>query len=351
MSDAGQLKRVETRLLQTVGVLSQPRHLQRLQWALLLICVVWALNSLAKLFWVVWPTPASSPSEGSIINPAVAVSPPGAAREPITLDGAIGLGLFGDPSANLEPEALVTTAGGDNPREGIEDGARETRLALKLTGIVASTEDGLGSAVIEAKNAEATYAVGDELPVDGGVKLAKVMPTQVVLDNSGTYELLKLFEDSALSRLAEQSRAAEEPALVPIAEPAAAAVSTAPTVSTPAQAVSASPKVSASEASQIASALRDQLYDEPQSLAQLVNVAAVRGDEGLKGYRVSPGKNPEAFRQLGFEAGDVITAVNGLSLSDPSNTVRLYQMMRDATDATFEIERGGGVTSLSVSLP
>ena len=42
-----------------------------------------------------------------------------------------------------------------NPRDGIENGARETRLALKLTGIVASTSDGLGSAMIEAKEAGA----------------------------------------------------------------------------------------------------------------------------------------------------------------------------------------------------
>jgi type II secretory pathway component PulC len=37
-------------------------------------------------------------------------------------------------------------------------------------------------------------------------------------------------------------------------------------------------------------------------------------------------------------------------LSDPTNTVRLYQLMRDATDATFEIERDGAPVSISVSL-
>jgi len=30
--------------------------------------------------------------------------------------------------------------------------------------------------------------------------------------------------------------------------------------------------------------------------------------------------------------------------------VRLYQLMRDATDATFEIERDGAPVSISVSL-
>jgi hypothetical protein len=42
--------------------------------------------------------------------------------------------------------------------------------------------------------------------------------------------------------------------------------------------------------------------------------------------------------------------VYGYALSDPTNTVRLYQMMRDATDAVFEVERDGTPVSISISL-
>ena len=61
-----------------------------------------------------------------------------------------------------------------NPRDGIEAGAQETRLALKLTGIIASTSDGLGSAMIEAKKQQELYVVGDALPANGKVTLAKI---------------------------------------------------------------------------------------------------------------------------------------------------------------------------------
>ena len=77
-------------------------------------------------------------------------------------------------------------------RDGIEQNAQETRLALTLTGIVASTEDGTGSAVIKSGAAEQVYAVGDALPASGQVVWSKVMPQQVVIDNNGTYELIKL---------------------------------------------------------------------------------------------------------------------------------------------------------------
>ena len=108
--------------------------------------------------------------------------------------------LFGEAgtlsaATEVVSEQLATQ---ESSREGIEKGARETSLDLTLRGVVASTEDGLGHAIIEHQKRQEVYAVEDKLPVSGQVSLAKVMPRQVVLDNGGTYELLTLFEDSAL---------------------------------------------------------------------------------------------------------------------------------------------------------
>jgi general secretion pathway protein C len=81
-----------------------------------------------------------------------------------------------------------------------------------------------------------------------------------------------------------------------------------------------------------------------------VNVAAVRRGEQLLGYRVAPGRAREAFDTLGFRPGDLVTAVNGLPLSDPANTLRLYQAMRTASEAVFDLTREGEAISLTVSL-
>ena len=104
------------------------------------------------------------------------------------------------------------------------------------------------------------------------------------------------------------------------------------------------------ERGRLATNYRDQLYSDPQSLAGLVSISAVQADGNLKGYKVSPGRDAAQFTALGFEAGDIVTAVNGYALSDPSNTLRLYQLMRDATDATFDIDRKGSPVSINVSL-
>ncbi|MDP4788925.1 MAG: hypothetical protein NWR64_02980, partial [Haliea sp.] len=122
------------------------------------------------------------------------------------------------------------------------------------------------------------------------------------------------------------------------------------TRSQPAAAATVVDKRADAAAAALAAGYRDQLYADPQSLADLVRIAAVRADGALRGYRVTPGQNRVQFEQLGFRAGDLVLAVNGLSLSDPANTMRLYQAMRSATEASFDLLRGGESVALSVSL-
>ena len=82
----------------------------------------------------------------------------------------------------------------------------------------------------------------------------------------------------------------------------------------------------------------------------MVNVSAVRENGALLGYRVSPGKDTEQFAQLGFQVGDVVTSVNGVSLDNPTNTMVLFNDMRSAQEAVFELRRDGQAVTLSVNL-
>ena len=47
-----------------------------------------------------------------------------------------------------------------------------------------------------------------------------------------------------------------------------------------------------------------------------------------------------------FVSGDVVT----IDLDNPGNTMRLYQLMRSASVATFDLERGGENLTLTVNL-
>lgn len=304
------------------------QRLPVLQRGLIAVLVLWAVNSTANTLWALIPSSPVEVSKSVVINPPPSSNAASAGSETIDVSSILGMSVFGaaEPSEvqDLAPVNAVAT-----PREGIENGARETSLALTLTGIVASTADGLGSAMIEARKKQELYSVGDDLPANGKVTLAKILPKQVVIDNNGTYELITLFDDNGIVGIV-QSASSELPNRTP--------------------ALTAEVSTNQSERQQLAANYREQLYSDPQSLAGLVSISAVQSDGGLKGYRVAPGRDAEQFTALGFKAGDIVTAVNGYALSDPTNTVRLYQLMRDATDATFEIERDGSPVSISVSL-
>ena len=304
------------------------QRLPVLQRGLIAVLVLWAVNSTANTLWALIPSSPVEVSKSVVINPPPSSNAASAGSETMDVSSILGMSVFGaaEPSEvqDLAPVNAVAT-----PREGIENGARETSLALTLTGIVASTADGLGSAMIEARKKQELYSVGDDLPANGKVTLAKILPKQVVIDNNGTYELITLFDDNGIVGIV-QSASSELPNRTP--------------------ALTAEVSTNQSERQQLAANYREQLYSDPQSLAGLVSISAVQSDGGLKGYRVAPGRDAEQFTALGFKAGDIVTAVNGYTLSDPTNTVRLYQLMRDATDATFEIERDGSPVSISVSL-
>ena len=318
-------ERAGVALMGALNAMAQPRRARRIRQVILLLVVVWMLLSLTRLLWALVPNAESANvAPPSVINPLSAASSR-AIAVPVDINRMVGWHLFGEAGATVQ--AVIEVAVETDSREGIEEGARETSLQLKLRGIVASTEDGLGYAIIENANQQAIYVVEDSLPVRGNVFLAKVMPRQVVLDNGGTYELLVLFEESTLGT--------EKPRPVQVA---------APVVSGKID------KRGDDEATRLAQSYRQRLYQNPQSLAEVVNVSAVRENGALLGYRVSPGKDTEQFAQLGFQVGDVVTSVNGVSLDNPTNTMVLFNDMRSAQEAVFELRRDGQAVTLSVNL-
>ncbi|WP_157516142.1 type II secretion system protein GspC [Pseudohalioglobus lutimaris] len=318
--------------------LAQPDRARRLRLALALLLVLWMVWSVVGLFWALFPAAEVSEPEGArVVNPVIQAST-GANRVPVDIEELRGRHLFGEAISNdavaaavPEPEAAV-----DESRDGIENNARETRLQLVLRGVVASSENGLGHAIIEHRKKQAVYAVEDELPVGNNVVLAKVMPRQVVLDNNGTYELLVLFEES------DVGAAVEATARTPVR------------TNTRAPANRGAPELvdkrDEDSATELAREYRNRLYENPQSLADVVAISAVREDGRLLGYRIAPGKDREQFSQLGFKAGDLVTSVNGIVLDDPANTMRLYQTMRSASEAVFDLQRADQQISISVSL-
>ena len=297
-----------------VAWLSGDLVLRRLRWLISAVSVVVMALALSRVPWLFLATEPTMPAPTFATEPLQQTT-----RQPVDLASLQSWHLFG-VGTDLEESSLSQAI----PAQGIEDNAQETRLELVLVGVLAARDDGLGQAI---------YRVGDSLPVQGRVSLAKVLPDRVVLDNNSTYELLMLYDRSDIgARLVSTEQASNRRS---VADPVE--------VRSSAAAREQSATLTATD--------RSRYYENPEALAEIVAVAAHRDASGqLIGYRVTPGARPDQFNALGFKAGDLVTSVNGLMLAEPSNALMLYQLLREASEAEFVIQRGDTELTLTVEV-
>jgi general secretion pathway protein C len=223
--------------------------------------------------------------------------------------------LFGEASA---PQGV--------PVQSVVD-APETRLSLTLKGIVALSEGGQGRALIAAGSAEEkVYKVGDV--VSGGAVLHEVLVDKVILKRGGRFETLTLPR-----KRAELSGASNGTGK------SADNRTRRSSISGPRSAISHQ-----------LSTLRDRIAEDPQQAFNLVQVQPVMEAGVIKGYRVNPGKQRRLFHGTGLRAGDVVTSVNGIALSDPTQMATLFTQFKEASRFDLVVERGGRKTSLTVDL-
>ena len=322
-----------------LDALSEPHRLHRIRYGLCALAAVWMVFGLAQLVWSLVPPPDPGAVPEDILNPLVEPSRQGSRRS-VAIDEVAQWALFGTAAtppaqvvAAAAEELELTPAGGDD-LDGIENNARETKLALTLQGVLNSTDADRALAIIEAKREQDQYSVGDELPVGNKVTLAKILPDRVVLDNGGKYELLLLFGENSFGTESDKAR------------------NTASGSFSRSQRPTATPAATSGEKDvrEMAESYRRRLYENPQSLAQVVRIAPVRDGTELRGYRVSAGRDREQFEALGFRSNDVVTGVNGIALTDPGKGIELYRVMRTANEASFDVLRDGEELTLVVDL-
>ncbi|MFZ2236324.1 MAG: type II secretion system protein N [Dokdonella sp.] len=213
-------------------------------------------------------------------------------------------------------------------------------LALALRGTVAERDPTTGVAVIGDGQNERAYRVGDE--IDTGVSLVEVHTDHVVISRDGTRESLILPREAAgavqpgpIFDLSAANTSARKPATANSATTSA---------STP---VPYTPPQLANGAVDWEKSL-EQVRNNPAQFTQLA--APVIQDGKLLGMRVR-GLDPATMTKLGLEAGDLVTAVNGIAIDSPKRAAEILASVQNAASVRVTVQRNGQPVEVTVGKP
>lgn len=268
--------------------------------SLITCCVLIAISAwiLGQLAWFI------EPAEQSITPWKAQASSSSRPQSTLDISSLQKSHLFGEYNAET-PQVIEQPVIQDAPK---------TRLNLVLVGAVASSDPKRSLAVIANRGKQATYGISEE--IEGTrAKLKAVLVDRVIIDNSGRDETLML-EGLEYKRLS---------------------------VSAPAK-----PRASASvrgnnpgSAEEKLEEIKATITKDPQQIFQYVRLSQVKRDGSVIGYRVSPGKDPELFKSVGLQSGDIATQLNGQDLTDPAAMGSIFRSISDLTELNLVVERDG----------
>jgi len=295
---------IATRLLQWRGhspeqwVRAANRFLPQGVSALLVLALAYQL---ADITWTLIPGEAADapPPVVSTSTSPTQIAGPGGLDMSATINGH----LFGEAS-QAAPAPVA---------QDVVD-APDTTLSLQLKGTTSDPADNKrGSAIIaDGRGQEKTYTVEDAIDGGSGALLYAIYGERVILNRGGRLETLRLPKELSSNTVS--------------LAPRAAAPTPAPSQGT----------------------LRGMLSNNASRITDIMRVAPHIEQGQMVGFRLNPGEERELFTALGLQAGDVVTDINGTSMTDPTRGLQVFESLGESTMASVTIVRDGVPEVLSI---
>ena len=245
--------------------------------------------------------------------------PPVIAKQPDVTTENISLPPFSDYRIITERNLFNTSANGEQPKTDIEvDSLEQTQLKLKLRGAI----DGDGKyeyAIIEdeKERKQNLYKVGDTIQ-NATVKM--ILQNKVVLSLLGKDEILEMEKmDGRPSSIAR-------------------AAAPRPTPETP-----------ATRSRRRISLSRTQVDSAMNNISELmgqINIQPHMENGQADGMILNNIKPASIFRKMGLRNGDILTAIDGQSITTVDQALKLYEDLKSSDTANIEIERRGRPTAI-----
>jgi len=243
------------------------------------------------------------PSDTATLQPAQSASMPvGKKFEKPSMANVVLLHLFG------ESKRAATSKRASGPIN-----APDTHLQLALHGVFASENPELSLAIIsEKKGKDKTYRQGESLA--NGVLLHEIYADRVILSRNGKLETLRLIRKQANIK------------------------------------VSSRPSLPGSDElhqSERINQFKKNYKRDPQSLWKQIRISPVMKNGRIEGYRFT--HNDRALmKDLGIQAQDVITAINGTAVTDTTSLMEMMGGINSMSELNLTLRRNGQTKDITV---
>jgi general secretion pathway protein C len=230
--------------------------------------------------------------------PAVDAMP---AAPPLDIGTLINAHLFGNAAA---------------PATGDAANAPATSMPLVLTGLFATEDPKEGMAIIGESAQTAKFVmVGQQVP--GGAQLHSVYNDRAIIERGGALESVFLPKSTG-----NQLAMGAPP-----------------------------PQAGQPESNEaVVERMRQMVNSDPGLIGQLMRPQAVFAGGKMRGFRVYPGSNRQAFARLGLRPGDMVTAINGTPLDDKDRAQEIFNTLSSSTEARVSVTRNGRQQELVLNL-
>jgi general secretion pathway protein C len=285
----------------------------------------------AKTTWIVIPNDSDFSNFSNVSN--VKRTQSQTQSKSLDLSKLQSLNLFGAYN-----ESVV-----DTTVETVVKNAPETRLKLKLSGLVASDKPETAAAIIEYKKQQETYGVGDVIK-GTRASLEQVLIDRVIIKQSGRLETLML--DGAdygqpaqgISNKKENNKDNKNktPQQTKLDKSSSKATIVDQRTNT--------------DLSRSAQLLRADLNNNPGKITDYLRISPSTKSGKIVGYRLSPGKKPEFFKLSGLKSGDIAVQMNGYNLLAPLEAAQAMSALKTEQNISLLVERNSELIEILFSI-
>jgi general secretion pathway protein C len=215
----------------------------------------------------------------------------------------------------------------------VEQAVRDTRLNVKLLGIIDAQP--VGVAIIQTGRDTKVLSVGEVLQPN--VTLVEIGRDFVILQNRGQRERLSM-DDQTSGLLVSDSKTQAEPPSSQTSD-----------VMRSGDGTNAMDQLAPEQAQQLL-AVSSEVRQNPMKIGQYVRFEPMRERGEWQGIRIGARNHPEIFRALGFQEGDMVTSINGLSIAEMADNPTVWNQFLQESRFSLMVNRNGLEETIEVDL-